>query len=79
MLYPYPWILLSNKKEGNTSAFCNMKESWKHYISEEVRPKEHIFFYPIYIKGAEQANLYTEKDNNCLGIGVRWGMGINCS
>lgn len=56
-----------------------MKESWKHYISEEVRPKEHILFDSIYIKGAEQANLYTEKDNNCLGIGMRWGMGINCS
>ena len=56
--------------------------TWKNLeniiLSEEDRHKEHILFDSIYIKGAEQANLYTEKDNNCLGIGVRWGMGINC-
>lgn len=55
--------------------------TWKNLeniiLSEEDRHKEHILFESIYVKGAEQANLYTEKDN-CLGIGVRWGTEIIC-
>ena len=56
--------------------------TWKNLenfiLRVENRHKDHILFDSTYIKGPEQANLYREKDASCLGVGVRWGMGINC-